>query len=184
MSDSGHITVKDMPTAQRLEAMFEQAKQEGREAGLAQGAGEIQAQVAILQQMWAELAEPFQKLDDDVVDAVSDLAILIARHLVRRELKTAPGEVVAVVREALKHIPLANRDVQIFLHPDDLEIVEKALSIGEQTRGFHLEADPSLTRGGCVVETEVSHIDASVEARLASLVSQMLGGDRHSDTRE
>ena len=40
---------------------------------------------------------------------------------------------------------------------------------------------PLVARGGCVVETETSRIDATVESRIAAIASKMFGGERESD---
>ena len=99
----------------------------------------------------------------------------------RRELKTEPGEVVGVVRETLKYLPVASRGIRLRLNPDDSELVRDALSLGHDVLDWQLEADPLIARGGCIVETESSRIDASVEARLAAIVAKMFGGERESD---
>jgi flagellar assembly protein FliH len=40
--------------------------------------------------------------------------------------------------------------------------------------------DPTLTRGGCLVRSENSQIDARVESRVNAIVSGMLGEERAS----
>jgi flagellar assembly protein FliH len=170
---------------QSLEALHKEAYDEGfalgRAQGLEQGANEINEQVQRFAGLAASLARPFEILDEEVVDAVADLAILVARHLVRRELKIAPGEIVAVVRDTMQHLPVAARNPRLRMHPEDIELVENALVIGEESQSWRMQPDPLMTRGGCIVETDASRIDASVEARLAAIVSKMFGGERESD---
>lgn len=181
------------PTAEVLAGIHRQAYQEGfelghkegRQAGYRQGheAGlaEFTARGAELEKIFNTLAAPLEDLDEDVERSLVDLATLIARHLVRRELKTNPGEVVAVVREAVARLPVASRNPRIYLHPEDVELVRGALSIDEAGDSWRIEPDPLVTRGGCRVETDTSAIDASVEARLSAIIAKMLGGERESD---
>lgn len=188
-----NFTIEAVPTAEELEALqrqayeeaFQQGLAEGRERGYAEawqrGEGEVRDALARLESIVLQLAEPLEAVDDAVVEAVGDLAVLIARHLVRRELKTNPGEVVGVVRETMRHMPIAPRAARIRLHPDDVELVQNAFALRDDTKSWRLEADPLVTRGGCVVETDSSRIDASVESRLAAIASRMLGGERESD---
>ncbi len=186
-----HTTVgaPELPTARQLEALQKRAweeglalgRDEGRRKALAQGQAEIAARVARLDGILRELAAPLAEIDATVVESVAELALLIARHLVRRELKSSPGEVVGVVRESMRQLPVATRHARIRLHPEDAELVQSALGLGDDTRGWALEPDPLITRGGCVVETESSRVDASVESRLAAIASRMLGGERESD---
>jgi len=183
------FTLESMPTAEELEALhrqaydegYQQGMTEGHAAGLARGDAEIRAAVAGLENIVRQLAEPLEHVDEAVIDAVGDLAVLIARHLVRRELKTNPGEIVGVVRETMRHLPIAPRAARIRLHPEDVELVQHAFALGDDTKSWRLEPDPLLTRGGCVVETDTSRIDASVESRLAAIASRMLGGEREGD---
>lgn len=178
-----------VPTAEELEALQRAAPEEGfregfadgRQRGYASGEAAVKAQLDALQGIVLQLAEPLEKVDDAVVQAVSDLAVLIARHLVRRELKANPGEVVGVVRESMRHLPIAPRAARIRLHPEDAELVQSAFALGDDERSWRLEPDPLITRGGCIVETDSSRIDASVESRLAAIASKMLGGERESD---
>ena len=178
-----------MPTARQVEALHQQAYSEGIAAGHAEGyaAGEQRAvdesaqRVMVLDGILSDLSAPLAELDSELVASVADLAILIAKLLVRRELKTEPGEVVGVVRETLKYLPVASRGIRLRLNPDDSELVRDALSLGHDVLDWQLEADPLIARGGCIVETESSRIDASVEARLAAIVAKMFGGERESD---
>ncbi len=178
-----------MPTAREVAALHEQAYQEGfasgREDGYAEGqraaAADIAARSAALDGIVRDLAQPLATLDEELVESVAELALLIARHLVRRELRAAPGEVVGVVRETLRHLPVAGRATTVRLNPEDVEIVRGALSLGEEIGTWRLEPDPLIARGGCIVETESSRIDASVESRLAAIASRMFGGERESD---
>lgn len=178
-----------MPTAEELEALqraareegFREGHAEGSRRGYASGEAAVKAQLDALKGIVLQLAEPLANLDDAVVQAVSDLAVLIARHLVRRELKANPGEVVGVVRETMRHLPIAPRAARIRLHPEDAELVQSAFALGDDERSWRLEPDPLITRGGCIVETDASRIDASVESRLAAIASKMLGGERESD---
>lgn len=178
-----------MSTTRQVEALHKRAYGEGFEAGRADGyaAGEANAaddvsqHVAALNGILSDLREPLAELDRELVASVADLAILIAKLLVRRELKTEPGEVVGVVRETIKHLPVASRGLRLRLNPDDLDLVRDALALGGDTLDWQLEADPLIARGGCIVETESSRIDASIETRIAAIASKMLGGERESD---
>jgi len=178
-----------MPTAGQIEALHRAAWDEGYAAGesagyadgVARAQGEVERRVAALDGLLAELSAPLARLDHELVENVAELALLIARHLVRRELKVTPGEVVGVVRETLRHLPVADRGTTIRLNPEDVELVRDAFALGDDPVSWRLEPDPLITRGGCVIESETSRIDASVETRLAAIASRMFGGERESD---
>lgn len=181
--------LQQMPTARQLEALHQRAWQEGFDAGHGEGyrAGESEAADELAQRrvtldsLLRELSDPLAAMNNELLETIADLALLIARHLVRREIRTAPDEVVGVVREALRHLPASSRLTTLHLNPDDVELVRESLSVDEQTARLRLEADPLITRGGCLVETETSRIDSTVESRIAAVASQMFGGERDGD---
>lgn len=188
-------------TAEEIEAMqrqaYEEAAMEGREAGRQEGyragyeAGRqeglasIQAQLAEqgvrLDALMQELTHPLRALENEIFEELSALAIALARQLIRRELRTDPGQIIAVAREALSALPSGSRKVQLHLHPDDVELVRQALFLDEKDTGWRVTEDPLLTRGGCRVTTENSTIDASVEKRLAAAIAKAFGGERGGD---
>ncbi|VAW77409.1 hypothetical protein MNBD_GAMMA15-2056 [hydrothermal vent metagenome] len=175
-------------TARQLEEIHEQARQEGLERGIKegreQGAREFAEHIQSLKQLVATLDKPLEELDESIEQQLAQLSMIVARQLVRRELKTEPEQVIGVVRDALTALPLAARNVRLSLHPDDAVLVNKALSLQEGEASIHIVEDPVQTRGGCRVLTDSSQIDATVESRLNAIIAKTLGGLRSSDEDE
>lgn len=153
---------------------YEAGFREGREAGLKQGQAEGRQLVQRLREVLDATAEPAAQLDQAAEDELAALALAAARQVIRREIQTQPGEVVAVVREAVGLLPLAAREITVRLHPDDAAFVRQTLGEGERS-AWRLQDDPALSRGGCVVETPRSRVDASLERRLNALAADLLG---------
>lgn len=174
-----------MLTANQIEKVQKQAYDEAYEAGMKEGleAGkqEAIARVRNLEQVMQSLAQPFQQLDQEVEDELVSLAIAIVRQLVRREIKTDPGQVVAVVREAVSALPVVSRSIRLHLHPEDAVIVKEVLSLSESERAWSVVDDPSISRGGCRVVSEHSQVDATLETRLAQIIASVFGGERLND---
>jgi flagellar assembly protein FliH len=172
-------------TARQLEEIQEQARKEGFEQGLQEGRStgmkEFVARVQMIEQVMQSLDKPFEELDETVEQQLTQLAMLVARQLVRRELKTEPEQVVGVVREALAVLPVAARNVRLALNPEDAALVREALSMGADDQAIQVVDDPVQTRGGCKVLTDTSQIDASVESRLNATIAGVLGGQRKAD---
>jgi len=175
-------------TARQLEEIQEQARQEGYRQGLGEGrdAGlkELREHIHTLEQLVQTLDRPLQQLDDEVEQQLVQMAMLVARQLVRRELKADPGQVVGVVREALAALPVAAREVQLALNPEDAGLVREALSLHQDEQSIHIVDDPVQARGGCRVLTRTSQIDSSVESRLNAVIANVLGGQRQTDGSE
>ena len=173
-------------TARQLEELQQAAREEGfqqgRREGLEAGKKDIKARVHELESLMQTLTKPLEQLDREVEQELVQLALAVARQLIRRELKTDPGQVLAVVREAMAVLPSAARNVRLHLHPEDALLVREILSLGDHERGWTIVEDPILTRGGCKVSSDTSQIDASIERRLHSVIASVLGGERESDT--
>lgn len=152
--------------------------QTGYAEGLAAAQEEIKIRVEKLEQILDFMAHPLRELDAAVEEELAYLTTEIARQLVRRELKAAPGEIVAVVRETVALLPAASQSVRVHLHPDDVLLVRDALALSEGESNWRLIEDHALSRGGCIVHTEMSRIDASVEKRLGGVIAKVLGDER------
>jgi flagellar assembly protein FliH len=173
---AGNTRGVSLVTAKQIERIQRQAYEEGLALGRHEAFDASRAQ---LESVLTALADPLRELDAVLTDELVALVTVCARQLIRRELKSEPGEIVAVVREAMTALTTTSRQVSVHLHPDDAALVREVLGEGEQN--WKLIDDPTQTRGGCRVTSDVSQIDASVEARLAAVVARMLGGDREHD---
>jgi flagellar assembly protein FliH len=164
---------------------YEEAFAQGREAGLAAARAESQkaldqlkSQVTRLDGVLKALDKPLQQVNEDVERQLMTLALTIARQLVRRELKTDPAQVIAIIRETVSLLPAAARDVRVHLHPEDAAVVRERLASPTADRAWTIVEDPVMTRGGCKVTTDTALIDARVETRLNEVISAMLGDQR------
>jgi flagellar assembly protein FliH len=181
------------PTANEMQSLhkdaydegFNMGRKEGRSQGYKEGREQVESESQELFQrleaLFNSLANPVSQLDDELETSIAELTLAIARQLVRREIKIEPGEIVAVVREAVRALPISARNPTIYLHPEDMQLVRNALSLGDDEKTYRFEEDLLLVRGDCRVETESSYIDASIEARLSAIAANMLGDDRRHD---
>ncbi|MFI3157177.1 MAG: flagellar assembly protein FliH [Methylococcaceae bacterium] len=160
---------------------FQQGFDEGSKKGYEDNVHLLQSQAATLAGLLASLSEPFKCLDEEVEKELVKLAIGIATQIIRREIKLDPGQVIAVVRETINVLPLASQKISLKLHPEDAELVRSALAPDEISPSWNIVEDPLITRGGCTVDTEISHVDATVEHRLAAVIANVLGGERAQD---
>jgi flagellar assembly protein FliH len=157
----------------------------GMEEGRASGQAEMRQRCELLDQVLHTLNAPLEQLDRTVVEQLSELAVAVARQIIRRELRTDPGHVIAAVREGMEALPTGSQNVRIYLHPEDAEIVRNVFSVEDDAEGvdrpWRIIDDPVLTRGDCRIQSEFSYVDASVEKRLNRIIASMLGGEREDD---
>ncbi len=189
VNDNVSPTNRRYMTAEEIESIQQQAYDEGYKEGFSQGLVDGQAEINqrcnYLESIMNFLVKPLEKIDEQVNQQLFQLSMSVAGHIIRREIRTDPGQVIAVVRAAMNALPVAERDVKVYLHPEDVLLVREALSISEDeitdTRPWRIIEDPVLTRGGCRVRSENSTIDATIEARLNRVIATLLGGERGED---
>lgn len=164
---------------------YQQGHQLGYDTGLQKGYDEnlekLTSKAGLLAGLMETLSEPFKQLDEEVEKELISLAIAMANQIIRREIKLNPGEVVAAARAAIKVLPLSAQKINLYLHPEDAELVRTALALDEMATAWSIVEDPIITRGGCVVKTEVSVVNATIEHRLAAVIANMLGSEREQD---
>lgn len=172
-------------SAAELEALQKQAWDEayarGLEAGRVAGKAEVDRVGARLQQVLTAMASPLQDVDDQVEAELVQLALAVARQIIRRELAVDPSHVIAAVRQALGELPASSLEIRVLLNPDDAQLVRETLSRPSGHASWDIVEDPVIERGGCKVITPNTTVDASVEARIRAVASRVLGGDRHED---
>jgi flagellar assembly protein FliH len=145
------------------------AFERGRQQGFHEGQQEAQRQKAQharqLERVLDELRGRFAELESNAADAVLDLAIEIARQVVRREIEIQRDAVLPVVREAVSAIIDEQTHPRVHLHPDDLWLIQADLDTDGLYQGCRFVPDASIARGGCRVETAQSEVDATLATR-------------------
>ncbi len=174
-------------TAAQIEQVQQQAYEEayalGLEEGRTAGREQVKSKAMEFDRLLQALHKPFEELDEQVEQELVTLSISLVRQLVRRELRADPGQVIAVVREAMALLPVASRNIRVHLHPEDAALVREALSVSDDERSWVIVEDPVLSRGGCKVNTDYSQVDASLETRMVQFFAQVFGGERESDRK-
>lgn len=162
-----------------------EAEARGYAAGQAKAQAEMQAGIATLEARVRQLdsilqllSRPLLELDAQVDKELTQLALTVGKQLARRELQLDPAQVIGIIRESLGQLPAAARDVKVHLHPEDAAVVRERLAAPTSERAWTIIEDPTLSRGGCVVRSEVSQIDARLESRVHTLVTSTFGEER------
>lgn len=167
-----------------LQALRKCAWDEAYQAGQAAAEERIAAQSAALTTVLDALARPMRELDRQVQDQLVELVRAVARQLIRRELRTAPGEVVGVIRAGLDALPTAASNVIVTLHPEDAALVRERLQPSDGETPWKIQADPILERGSCRITSETSQVDGRLETRLGRVVAALFEDARDTESGE
>ncbi|HTU67012.1 MAG TPA: flagellar assembly protein FliH [Steroidobacteraceae bacterium] len=139
---------------------------------------EVDVKLAALDAIMGTLAKPLDDLDQQVEEELTRLALTVAKHLVRRELKIDPTQIIGIIRHTVSLLPLSARKIKIHLHPDDAAIVREKLAPSSGEQEWQLAEDPLMARGGCRLSAENSSVDARFETQVAAALSGLLGDER------
>jgi flagellar assembly protein FliH len=179
-----------LPTLEEIEAIHEAARQEGftqghtegvqsghdagYQDGLAQGRAEASEELARLKDIAASFGTAVTYADEAISNDVLELALNLARNMVRTALDVKPDLIIPIVREAIDYLPTLQHPAILFLNPDDVAIVKSGMAHELETGGWRIVDDEHIARGGCRVETASNQIDAQIASRWQRL-SHALG---------
>ena len=179
--------VQRLQTVEDIEALqkqgFDEGRKEGYAAGLKSGQDEIQAKIQQLNNLLNALAKPLQQFDAALEKEVAQLALHIGRLLLKKECTVDAEHITALIHESLEFLPANSRNMRIRLNPKDIALLTQSgqkLSTTEWT----CTADATVTPGGCQIDSDISHIDVSVENRIQQLFDQIMNAQQQSSSGE
>lgn len=166
-----------MPTVEEIEAIREQARQEGYAEGQRQGHQE--GYMAGLQQSQQEANETMQRLrqiavsfgaevsqcSDSIAPELLDLSLDVSKAMLKTALNVKPELMLPVVSAAIHALPCLQLPALLFLHPEDIALVHEHLGEDLSQQGWRIVEDPELDRGGCRIETATNQIDTTTQTR-------------------
>jgi flagellar assembly protein FliH len=149
----------------------------GERAGVEAGTRRADAMIRRMAQTIEDISQLRKTMVHQTERQMVQLALLLAKRVVGRELALDVELVAALAHVALERLGEA-APATIRLNPEDYAAL--VLLRGEAWEGGQvaITPDPALPRGGCVVDSEFGRVDASVEAQLGEL-SRALLGDLH-----
>jgi flagellar assembly protein FliH len=144
-----------------------QARAEAEKSARAAVAAEAEAVLGRYAASIKALDKAIQQARKPPIDDLVELAMVIAREVVGRELVTDRDHLVATLDEALSLAGDDHGAAVVRMNGADLAFLKERH--GESLAGLEVVVDPTLAPGGCVVETARAVVDASIEARLAAV---------------
>jgi flagellar biosynthesis/type III secretory pathway protein FliH len=144
---------------------------------------ELRHQVVALHAGLAELRTQRDGMLAGAEGVIVELALAIARRVLRDALEVNPAHVTALARSGLAAVSGAS-ELRLRAHPDDLSFIAGSTRSPDAHIAF--VPDPTLARGSCHVESAYGEVDASLDAQLAELTRALrepAGVDDTSDGR-
>jgi flagellar assembly protein FliH len=159
--------------AEKVRNIHQQAYQSGHADGLREGtqkaAADSQQLRALINATRQQSAEINQQLADDLLG----LALELARRMVKQALVVKPELILPLVQDALAHISQPAAQATIALHPEDAKVLRERLGEQLTADGWRIVEDPTFVRGGCMLRTSGTQVDATVGARWKHLATAL-----------
>ncbi|OUS29671.1 hypothetical protein A9Q99_08315 [Gammaproteobacteria bacterium 45_16_T64] len=153
---------------------IEAGKQKGYEEGFQHGVADLKAMLTKMSHICRALLEPIPQQDLDIEDAIKVLVSSICERVVERELQLDSSSLGGIVREALECIQPGAKRIRIHLNPDDVAFIQDQLAAMDNADfPWQLSPHPTISPGGCIVETDKSMVDARAETRLSAVIQQV-----------
>jgi len=146
----------------------------GYEDGMALGRQEAAAELTHLQSIANEFGHAVTQADEAIAADVLELALHLAKNMVRTAFDVRPELILPVVREAVDYLPTLQQPALLILHPEDALIVRGSIGHELEKTGWRIVEDGSIARGGCRIDTASNQIDAQIASRWQRL-SHALG---------
>jgi flagellar assembly protein FliH len=176
----GQQNIRVMPlTASKIEALhqqarqegFEQGKQEGYKAGMAQAKAELDVTNAQLNRIIAQLVHPLADQDKDLDKALVNLAMALAKSVVKTDFEMDTDYLIKVVDQAVLLLPEGSGRIRVLMNPRDAELVRQRC---QEKNTDWLIIDSNISQGGCIVKTEHSYIDFTLDQQFQATVDDLL----------
>jgi flagellar assembly protein FliH len=164
--------------AVNLEAKLEEALARGRQ----EGAKEAELRFGRATEALAVAVEEISRLRESLLNNASQdmlrLVLTIARQIIHVELSVNSGIILATIERALQAAVRADA-YHLRVNGEDLALVteKKPLFLARISglQNITIEADPTVGRGGCRLESELGEVDATIESQL-EVIRRTLSG--------
>lgn len=156
---------------------FDRGLEQGRLEGFAAATAQRQSQMQSIARVLADLRARFGELESQGADALLDLALEIARQVVRREIHIRRDAVLPALREAVAMVVDQQAHPRVHMNPHDFDAIRADLDADGLLKGCRFIPDAQVGPGSCRVETGLSEIDARLATRWRRVVTDALGID-------
>lgn len=146
---------------------YAQGERSGAEAAARRGEATLRRLAQTVEELAGLRTELVQKTERQVVE----LALAIAGRVLRREVSLDRELLVAMSRVALERLG-ENVSATIRLNPDDYAFIGAQAQVGESSL-VRVVADPLVSTGGCLVQSDFGLIDVGIDAQLGEMAAAL-----------
>jgi flagellar assembly protein FliH len=158
---------------------YEDGLKKGKEEGLA----EFRSQSAAALESFQEFVSSFEATKTEVFKAnerfLMDLVFQVAKMITLKELSTDKDYVVRLARTLMERVGI-RENVKIKINQNDAASLDTLKADLTNTfsdlKNLAIEVSEDVKSGGCLIETQWSAIDATIETQLKGIQEALIGG--------
>ena len=147
------------------EAVLDAARLDGFRHGYAAGEVQARAETDRLRSIAGQFGQSAAAFDQELADRLLDLALDVARQILRSDVKARREALLPVVREAMQCLPDQAQRPQLLLNPADVDLVRARIGDELQLNGLNIVEDHRIEPGGCRISAINCEVDATLPAR-------------------
>lgn len=148
-------------------------KEDGFNEGKQEGIHSVKEQINTLEQLIRQLQQPLKIVDEEIEKELLSLVVELVKTSVSQELLLHPNHILSVLKTGLTLLPTNNKNMSIYLHPKDATLVNDAYKQTQYiSKDWDLNEDIAITQGGCILKSNDSTLDLTIEHQLNEVLSQ------------
>jgi flagellar biosynthesis/type III secretory pathway protein FliH len=152
-----------------LQEAFQRGFREGEASGLDRALRELDPSRQAAEKAANQLTVLREELKGQTQENILALALVVARRVLEKELRTQPGVVAELVEKALTQFPL-DQKIRVRLNPADLKFLSEEgpnrPAVDAAGREVRWTPDESVAPGGCIVEGPEHVVDGRLDTAL------------------
>ncbi len=172
-----------------VDALIEEARQQGYRQGQSDAqkqfetelqqrlkeyqVHEINPELERLATLIASIQQQWKAIGKKIEDAVLTLAMNIAQQVIKSEITSNGKTILNQAREAIRHLTGVER-IRIRVNPEDEKILKQyrseLITASDSVKELIFDVDESITRGGCIIESESGNVDATIETQMKKIL--------------
>ncbi|KTD78415.1 FliH/SctL family protein [Legionella waltersii] len=158
-----------------LEALKQNAYQEGYTNGMQQAQKEIDDMKSELVKWLDLLQKPVHIIDEQLTQEIITTVIWLCQKSIAVELSISPDKLHSLFEKIKKELPSLHGKRILKMHPEDVDWIKANFSHNEIEGLLEiLDGDPLLSRGDFYLQGDHSELDGRIETRLSMLFDQFI----------
>ncbi|MBD3273864.1 MAG: hypothetical protein GF372_01060 [Candidatus Marinimicrobia bacterium] len=158
---------------QERESIYQSGYKAGIEAGRQESEQRYRKDLQAFESLIHEIKESRWRLRKEAELSMLQLVVQIAERVIATSISIDESKILDIIREAMQ-MTNESEITKITLNTEDYEyVLERSELLNELPESVELVKDRTVTRGGCIIGTNMETIDARIETKLNQLTEEL-----------